>query len=129
MDFSPDCVEEWCACRDFDWFDAGAVPVVGISRSGPWLHRRFVDRLGLEFPLYSDPDLDVPEAYDVGSRAFGVSRRARRSCFLVGADGTIKYRRVGDHWLDPTLDTPPVAEIYKEISGIVDVEEPETFGL
>jgi peroxiredoxin len=129
VDFSPDCVEEWCAFRDFDWFGAGAVQVVGVSRSGPWLHRRFIDRLGLEFPLYSDPDLDVAEAYDVAYRAFGVSRRSRRSCFLVDADGEVRYRWVGDHWLDPTLDTPPVGEIYEEIREIVGVEEPETFGL
>jgi hypothetical protein len=76
--------------------------------------------------LDDGPDFDVAEAYDVAYRAFGVSRR---SCFLVDADGAIAYRWVGDHWLDPTLDTPPVGKIYEEIREIVDIEELETFGL
>jgi peroxiredoxin len=128
VDFSPDCIEEWCAFRDFDWFDADEVQVVGVSKSSPWLHRQFIDRLGLEFPLYSDPGLDISAAFDVSYRAFGVSRRSRRSCFLVDEDRRVRYRWVGDHWLDPTRDTPPVGEIYEEIREIVDPEEPETFG-
>jgi peroxiredoxin len=127
-DFSPNCVEEWCAFRDFDWFGAGTVQVVGVSTSKPWLHRKFIDRLGLEFPLYSDPDLDVADAYGVAYRAFGVSARARRSCFLVDEEATVRYRWVGDHWLDSTMDTPPVGEIYEEIREFVDVDEPDTFG-
>jgi peroxiredoxin len=127
-DFSPDCIEEWCSFRDFDWFTAGAVQVVGVSKSSAWLHRRFIDRLGLEFPLYSDPDLDVATAFGVAYRALGVSRRAKRSCFLVDTDRTVRYRWVGDHWLDPTRDVPPVGEIYEEIRGIVEPDGPETFG-
>jgi peroxiredoxin len=102
--------------------------VVGISRSSTWLHRQFIDRLDLEFPLYSDPDLDVSSAFGVTYRALGVSRRSRRSCFLAGTDGTIEYRWVGEHWLDPTRDVPPVSEMYDEIRDIVDTEDPETFG-
>lgn len=128
VDFSPDCVEEWCAFRDFDWFSTGAVQVVGVSKSSTWLHRKFIDRLGLEFPLYSDPDLAVSEAFGVAYRALGVSRRSKRSCFLVDTDGTIRYRWVGEHWLDPTRDVPPVSEMHEEIRDIVEPEEPETFG-
>lgn len=99
--------------------------VVGVSRSSRWLHRQFIDRLGLEFPLYSDADLDISAAFNVSYRAFGVSRR---SCFLADEDRRVRYRWVGDHWLDPTRDMPPVGEIYEEIREIVDPDEPETFG-
>jgi peroxiredoxin Q/BCP len=128
VDFSPDCIEEWCAFRDFDWFTAGSVQVVGVSKSSTWLHRQFIDRLELEFPLYSDPDLAISEAFGVAYRALGVSRRSKRSCFLVDTDQTIRYRWVGDHWLDPTRDVPPVGEIHEEIRAIVEQEDSETFG-
>ena len=128
-DFSPDCVDEWCAFRDFDWFSTGeTVQVVGISKSGVALHRRFIRHLNLGFPLYADPDLDVAEAFGVDYRAFGVSRRARRSCFLIDEDRTIRYRWLGEHWLDPTRDTPPVGEIHEAIRQELGHDDPNRFG-
>ena len=128
VDFSPDCIEEWCAFRDFDWFASGEeVNVVGVSKSGPRLHRQFIDRLNLGFPLYADTDLSVAESFGVDYRTFGLFRRSRRSCFLVDEDGTIRYRWLGEHWLDPTRDTPPVAELHEAVQSEL-AEEPETFG-
>ena len=128
LDFSPDCVEEWCAFRDFDWFSAGDVRVVGASKSGITFHRWFIDRLDLGFSLYADEDLALAEAFDVDYRAFGVFRRSRRSCFLLGGDLTVRYRWLGEHWLDPTLSVPPVEEVYAGVTDALDRPEPETFG-
>lgn len=128
-DFSPDCINEWCSFRDFDWFSTGeAVQVVGISKSSVGLHRRFIKHLNLGFPLYADPDLDVAEAFGVDYRAFGVSRRARRSCFLIDRDRTIRYRWLSEHWLDPTRDMPPVGEIHDVIRHEIGSEETDSFG-
>jgi peroxiredoxin Q/BCP len=119
-DFSPDCVTEWCSFRDFEWFAVeDTVRVVGASRSGPGLHERFIDYLGLNFPLYSDPDLEMAAAFGVKYRALGISARSRRSSFLIDTDGTIRYRWLGEHWLDPTRDVPPVEEIYEDIKDIL----------
>lgn len=128
-DFSPDCIDEWCSFRDYDWFSIGEeIQVVGISKSRPFAHRKFIDYLGLGFPLYSDRDLSVAEAYDVKYRTFGIVPRARRSVFLVDQDRTIRYVWAGEHPLDPTRDQPPLNEIrdavYEEIGG----PETETFG-
>ncbi|MFB6302196.1 MAG: peroxiredoxin [Haloferacaceae archaeon] len=128
LDFSPDCVEEWCAFRDFDWFAAGPVRVVGASKSGVGFHRRFIDRLSLGFPLYADEDLALAEAFGVDYRAFGLFRRSRRSCFLIDETLTVRYRWLGDHWLDPTLAVPPVEEVYEGVQEALDLAEPETFG-
>lgn len=129
MDFSPDCIQEWCAFRDFDWFASGdAVRVVGVSKSGIRMHERFISRFDLGFPLYSDRDLTVAEAFDVVYRFLGVSKRAKRSCFLVDQDGIVRYRWVGEHWLDPTRDTPPVGEIHEAVVAELDLDQPETFG-
>ncbi|MFB6135166.1 MAG: peroxiredoxin family protein [Halobacteriaceae archaeon] len=129
MDFAPNCVEEWCAFRDYGWFASDdRVRVVGASRSGPRLHRQFIDRLGLGFPLYADTDLALAEAFDVDYRAFGLFRRSRRSCFLLDPELTVRYRWVGDHWLDPTRDVPPVAEIRDGVDEVLGGPETETFG-
>jgi len=120
-DFSPDCMNEWCSFRDFDWFTVeNDVRVVGASRSGTGLHRRFIDHLDLNFPLYSDGDLAMADAFGVKYRAFGVSSRAKRSCFLIDRDGVVRYRWLADHWLDPSRDVPPVDEIYEDVTSVLD---------
>ncbi|WP_254536845.1 peroxiredoxin [Halomarina litorea] len=111
-DFSPDCTREWCAFRDYEWFAVdGAVQVVGVSRSRVGTHRKFIDHLGLSFPLFADTDLAMARAFDVDYRTFGVFARSRRSTFLVGTDRTVRHVWLGDHALDPTLDRPDMAEL------------------
>jgi len=127
-DFSPDCIDEWCAFRDYGWFTStNDVTVVGSSKSRVATHRKFIDYLDIDFPLYSDRDLAVSDAFGVSYRTFKVFPRSKRSVFLVDEDGVVQYRWVGDHPLDPTRDQPPLDEIraaVEELSG----EEPETFG-
>lgn len=128
-DFSPDCVDEWCSFRDYDWFTSGEqVQVVGISKSRPYTHRRFIDHLDLNFPLYSDRDLAISAAYGVKYRLMKLLPRARRSCFLVDGEGVIRYKWVGEHPLDPSRDTPPVGEIHEAITDELGGPESETFG-
>ncbi|MFC7204546.1 redoxin domain-containing protein [Haloferax namakaokahaiae] len=128
-DFSPDCTDEWCSFRDFDWFAAGHdVQVVGSSKSGVGMHHRFIDRYDLSFPLFADTDLELAETFDVVYRTFGVSKRSRRSCFLLDSDLTVRYRWLGQHWIDPTRDTPPLSEVYEGVTEALEIENPETFG-
>jgi peroxiredoxin Q/BCP len=130
IDFSPDCIREWCAFRDFEWFASGEnISVVGSSRSGPRAHRQFIDRLGLGFPLYADTDLGFADAFGVKYRAFGVSTCARRSCFLVDEDREVRYRWVAENWLDPTRDVPSMAELSTGIREALDIEAPDRFGM
>lgn len=129
-DFTPDCIEEWCSFRDYDWFASGeAVQVVGVSKSRPYTHRKFIDYLDLNFPLYADTDLDIASAFGVTYRLFKIVRRARRSCFLVDTDGVVRYKWVGEHPLDPTRDQPPIAEIHETVAEEFGDDEPETFGI
>jgi len=127
-DFSPDCVDEWCAFRDYGWFtSSNDVSVVGSSKSRVTTHRKFIDYLDIDFPLYSDRDLKVSDAFGVSYRTFKLFPRSKRSVFLVDEDGVVRYRWVGEHPLDPTRDQPPLDEIrtaVEELSG----DEPETFG-
>jgi peroxiredoxin len=129
-DFSPDCIDEWCSFRDYQWFSTSdQVQVVGISKSRVGTHRRFIDYLDLTFPLFSDTDLSVSDAFDVKYRTFKLFPRPRRSCFLVDEDRTIRYAWIGTHRLDPTRDTPDVYEIHEAIREEFGEPEVETFGL
>jgi peroxiredoxin len=128
MDFSPDCVSEWCSFQDFEWFTSNDdVGVVGVSKSGPAMHEKFIGMFDPIYPLYADTDLKISEAFEVDYRAMGLFRRARRSCFLVDQDRTIRYNWLGEHWLDPTRDTPPIDEIHRAIVEELDGEETPAF--
>jgi peroxiredoxin len=117
-DFSPDCIDQWCSFRDYDWFTANEnVHVVGVSKSRPTTHQRFIDYLDLNFPLYADTDLEIAAAFDVDYRVFKVAPRSRRSCFLLDQEGAVRYRWISEHPLDPTRDTPPVGDIQAAIAA------------
>ncbi|ADQ68186.1 peroxiredoxin [Halogeometricum borinquense DSM 11551] len=129
VDFSPDCISEWCEFRDFDWFASGdAVQVVGASKSGERLHRKFISQFDLGFPLFADTTLELADAFGVRYKAFGLSHRAHRSCFLVDEEMTVRYKWIGEHWMDPTRDTPPVSEIHEAIVDELTIDQTETFG-
>jgi peroxiredoxin len=128
-DFTPDCVAEWCAFRDYDWFTTDdRVRVVGASKSTPFTHRKFIDYLDLGFPLYADRDLALSDAFGVTYRTLGLLSRSRRSCFLVDTDGVVRYRWLADHPIDPTRDTPDVAAVHGAVEDLVGANGTETFG-
>jgi len=71
---------------------AGAV-VLGVSPDSPTRHRNFKARYGLPFPLLSDPEHRVLEAYEAwgpkkryGREYMGVLRKT----YLIGPDGRIR---------------------------------------
>jgi len=127
-DFSPDCVNEWCSFRDYGWFASNDnLHVVGASKSKASTHRRFISYLDLEFPLFSDRDLELADAFGVAYRTFKVFPRSKRSVFLVDTDGVVQYRWVGEHPLDPTRDQPPLDEIRHAVEEFAG-DDVETFG-
>jgi peroxiredoxin Q/BCP len=92
-DDTPGCTKEACQFNDnLHAFTAAKVPVLGISGDSAERHRKFREKYGLTFPLLTDADHTVGEAYGAwgektlyGKKSIGVIR----STFLIGADGTI----------------------------------------
>ncbi len=66
--------------------------VVGISRDSVKSHCGFRDKIGIRFPLLSDPDLVVHKAYAVWGKKVLYGREMEgtiRSTFLISPDGKI----------------------------------------
>ena len=91
---TPGCTTQACDFRDsLTSLHAAGVEVVGVSPDEPEALRRFAERDGLTFPLLSDPEHAVLEAWgawgekkNYGKTYVGVIR----STVVVGADGTVE---------------------------------------
>lgn len=128
-DFSPDCVTEWCSFRDYTWFTSeDRVNIVGISTSGVSTHRRFIDFLDLDFPLFADTNLEITDAFGVRYKLLKLFTRSRRSVFFVDTDSVVRYRWLGQSFVDPTRDQPPLDEIRQAVERVVGSGGGETFG-
>jgi thioredoxin-dependent peroxiredoxin len=90
---TPGCTNQACSVRDSaeSLQEAGAA-AVGISPDRPDKQKKFDDKYELRFPLLSDPDHQVAEAYGVwGLKSmYGKSYEGIiRSSFLIDESGTI----------------------------------------
>ncbi len=89
---TPGCTNQACGLRDV-LGDIGTTAVLGISPDAPAAQKRFDDKYGLGFPLLSDPDHAVAEAYGAwGERKMygNVYQGVIRSAFLVDEQGAIE---------------------------------------
>ena len=106
---TPGCTTQSCAVRDArSDFDGLDVDVLGISPSDVKAQAAFDTKFSLGFPLLSDPDHEVAEAYGAwGERSvYGKTYQGIiRSSFLIGPDG-----RIEDAWYKVSpKDTVPKA--------------------
>jgi thioredoxin-dependent peroxiredoxin len=96
-DDTPGCTKEACRFRDtlHDLQELGAV-VLGVSPDSAESHARFAEKYRLPFPLLSDPDKQVMQAYDAWGEKTSYGRKTTgviRSTVWIGPDG-----RVMRHW-------------------------------
>jgi len=101
---TPGCTTQACGLRDV-LGDIGDAVVVGISPDAPEKQAAFDTKFSLGFPLISDEDHGVAEAYGTWGERSMYGRTFMgiiRSAFLVAEDGTI-----ADAWykISPA-DTP-----------------------
>jgi len=91
--FTPGCTTESCDLRDrHETFLRAGWQIVGISPDPPERLARFREKHGLPFPLLSDPDHRVAEAYGAWGAKTSYGRKTQgmiRSSFAVGPDGRI----------------------------------------
>ncbi len=64
----------------------------GVNPASVERHKAYAEKLGLPFPLLSDPDLAISSAY--GSLKSLLPGTARSVC-LIDRDGTVLYAQAG----------------------------------
>lgn len=98
-DNTPGCTTESCDFRDRAVVNSDRALILGVSPDSIKSHRNFQEKHQLNFPLLSDPDKQVLQAYGAfgEKKLYGkVSMGVIRSTFVIGPDGLIKasYRNV-----------------------------------
>jgi thioredoxin-dependent peroxiredoxin len=96
---TPGCTKEACDFRDsLSELNGQGITVLGISPDQPAKLAKFRDKEGLTFPLLSDPDRAVLQAYGAygekklyGKTTVGVIR----STFVIDADGKVEKALYG----------------------------------
>jgi peroxiredoxin len=88
--------ENWWKRYDRAGWDDFDVPVIGVSRDGPYAQNAFVRYLDSPFELFSDVDGTAAAAYDLLTErdGMGSTETARRAVFVLDGE-----RRVADRWL------------------------------
>lgn len=93
-DDTPGCTAEACSFRDnYQSLQASGFEVLGVSVDDEKSHKKFITKYSLPFPLISDTDKKIVEAYGVwveknmyGKKYMGVARKT----FIIGKNGTIR---------------------------------------
>ena len=90
---TPGCTKEACAFQEaLPQLGKLGVEVIGVSKDKMPLIEKFAVKYGLTFPLASDPDTKVAEAYGVWVEKSMYGRKymgMERATFLVNKDGVI----------------------------------------
>jgi thioredoxin-dependent peroxiredoxin len=92
-DDTPGCTTEACEFRDeYEVYRERGIEVLGVSPDDVASHEKFKRKYELPFPLLSDPDHRVAEAYGVwGERknAGKTSMGITRSTFVIDENGVL----------------------------------------
>ena len=97
-DFTKGCTAELQTfAEQYDSLFGPDVTVVGISTDSVTTHGRFAASLNLPFRLLSDPEQRVSKQY--ASKDSGGYNR--RTVYVIGPDGRVKYRNMKFNALDP----------------------------
>ena len=93
-DDTPGCTREACQFNDnLAAFQAAGVPVIGISPDDADSHKRFRNKYGLRFPLLTDTDHQVIDAWGAWGEKVRYGRTSigvLRSTFLVDEQGRVE---------------------------------------
>ncbi len=92
---TPGCTTEACDFRDsLGPLQAAGYTVMGISRDDPAKLRAFRERDGLTYPLLSDPDHAVHDAYGAWGEKMNYGKVVEgviRSTVIVDAEGRVEH--------------------------------------
>ena len=119
--FTSTCTAELCATRDdIATYNNSNAQVLAISNDSLFVLAKFKEDQKLNFPLLSDFNKTVSESY--GSLyeefIFGMKGVAKRSAFVIDADGIVRYSEI----LEKASDVPNFEEIKKVLQNLYTVD-------
>ena len=92
-DNTPGCTKQACGFRDlYPQFTEKSAVVLGVSKDSVASHKKFQEKYQLSFPILSDAELQVIQAYDVWKekKLYGkVSMGVVRTTYLIDENGII----------------------------------------
>ena len=94
--FSSVCTDEMCSTRDnMKFYEELNVRVAGISVDSFFTLKVFKEQNNINFPLLSDFNKEVSEAYGaLYDTFFDMKGVSKRSAFLIDENGTVAYAEV-----------------------------------
>lgn len=92
-DDTPGCTTEACNFRDnYEALKSSGLVVLGVSKDGLRSHKKFAEKYSLPFPLLSDEDTLVSQAYGVWRNKKFMGREymgIERVSFLIDEEGNL----------------------------------------
>ncbi len=93
-DSTPGCTSQACNLRDnYDYLLKNGYKVLGVSADSEKSHQKFIAKNNLPFPLISDTEKEILQAYDVwvlkkfmGKEFMGI----KRTTFVIDEEGKIE---------------------------------------
>ena len=110
---TPGCTKQACAFRDaIKVIRDQNAEVYGISTDSIESLQAFQQKYHLNFPLLSDPEATITEAYGV---KMPLVKYAKRRTFII--DPQLVIRKI-DEDVDPALDAQHVADALKDLQNV-----------
>lgn len=116
MAFTGTCTEQLCTLRDsFGYYDGMNAEVIAISVDSPFSLAKFKEEQGYQFPLLSDFNKEVSQAFGAyyDEFVFNLKGVSKRAAFMIDEEGTIRYAEV----LENAGDLPDFNAIKQEIEA------------
>jgi peroxiredoxin len=114
--FSSVCTKEMCTFRDsLRHLNAVGAHVFGISVDTFWSLKAFHEHEHLTFPLLSDFNKEVIQAYGVfQDDMIGLKGIAKRAVFVIDKDGIVRHREV----LNDARTEPDYDKVFKALATL-----------
>ena len=97
MAFTGTCTEQLCTMRDdFGFYQGINAQVFGISVDSPFTLAKFKEVQSYQFPLLSDFNKEVSQAYGAfyDEFVFNLKGVSKRAAFVINEEGNISYAQV-----------------------------------
>ena len=115
MAFSSVCTDELCYMRDnLSKYDSLNAQVLALSVDSPFTLKKFKEENNLNFPVLSDFNKQVSQAYGAYYEEFvlGLQGVSKRAVFVINGDGKIQYQEI----LENAGNLPNFERLEQEVS-------------